>query len=94
MVIAYVTFLSPEKGGRSSPSFTGYHSQVAVGNEYTSCVIESVDGETTFAFEQEHRVLLRLKFPDQYPEANTIGRPVRFFEGSHLVGSGIVLEVE
>jgi translation elongation factor EF-Tu-like GTPase len=94
MVIARVRFLSLDEGGRTSPPSSGYHPQVAVGNEYTSCVIESLDGEMAFAFDQEHHVSLRLLFPDHYPDAFAVGQAVHFYEGSHLVGSGIVLEVD
>ena len=94
MIIAWVKFLSSHEGGRKSPPFSGYHPQVAVGNEYTSCIIESLDGETTLAFDLEHRVSLRLLFPDRYPDAFAVGKAVYFYEGSHLVGSGIILEVD
>jgi translation elongation factor EF-Tu-like GTPase len=89
-----VKFLSSDEGGRSSPPFSGYHPQVAVGNEFTSCVIKSLDAETVFAFDQEHRVSLRLLFPDHYPDAFAVGQVVRFHEGNHLIGAGVVLDVE
>ena len=94
MIIAWVKFLSSDEGGRKSPPFSGYHPQVAVGNELTSCVIESLNGETIFAFDKKHRVSLRLMFSDQYPDPFTVGQTIYFYEGSHLVGSGIILEVE
>ncbi|HEX3272341.1 MAG TPA: hypothetical protein VHR15_16980 [Ktedonobacterales bacterium] len=94
MVIARVQFLSYEEGGRASLPSSGYHPQVAIGNEQTSCVIESLDGETTFAFDKEHLVSLRLTFPDHYLNAFAVGQAVYFYEGGHLVGSGVVLEVE
>jgi translation elongation factor EF-Tu-like GTPase len=94
MVVARIKFLSPDEGGRRSPPLSGYHPQLALGNEFTSCVIESLDGETVFAFHQEHRVSLRLLLPDHYPDAIAGGQSVSFYEGSHLVGSGIVLEIQ
>ena len=94
MVIAWVRFLSLDEGGRTSPPSSGYHPQVAIGNERTSCIIESLDGATTFAFDLEHRVSLRLLFPDRYPDAFAVGQTVYFYEGSHLIGTGIILDVE
>jgi hypothetical protein len=93
MVIARVRFLGPKQGGSSSPPLPGYHPQVAVGDQFTSCAIESLEGDAAFAFEREHLVSLRLLFPDHYPDAFTIGSEVRFYEGHHFVGSGVVLEI-
>jgi len=93
MVIARVTFPGPDQGGRQTPPCSGYHPQVALGNEYTSCVLDSLDGEAVFAFGRAHRVSLRLLFRERHPDAFVVGRSLRFYEGSHLVGSGVVLEI-
>ena len=71
----------------------GYHPQVDVGSEYTSCVIESLGEETVFEFEQEYTVGLRLLFPDLHPDAFSVGSTVNLYEGSRAVGTGILLEV-
>lgn len=94
MVVAYVTFPGPESGGRRTPPASGYHPQVVIGVEYASCFIESLDNETDFAFNREHRVSLRLLIPERYPNAFAVGAQVEFFEGSHLVGHGTVLKVQ
>lgn len=93
MFIAHVTFLSPQQGGRRTPPQTGYHPQIDAGGVFISCVIDSLGNETTFAFDMVHRVSLRLLFPDLYHEALAVGSDVRFYEGSHWVGSGTILEV-
>jgi hypothetical protein len=93
MLIAEVAFLSPQQGRRRTPPQSGYHPQIDAGGVFTSCVIESLGEETTFAFNTLHRVSLRLLFPDEYHDAFAVGSGVRFYEGSHLIGSGTILEV-
>ncbi|MGO8948513.1 MAG: hypothetical protein ACLQUY_12805 [Ktedonobacterales bacterium] len=92
MFIALVTFLGPDKGGRRTCPESGYHPQIDTGGEYTSCIIESLDGETSFAFDIPHRVALRLMFSDLYQDKFSVGSDVRFYEGSRLVGTGTILE--
>ena len=93
MFVAHVTFLSPQQGGRRIPPQSGYHPQIDAGGVLTSCVIESLAEETIFAFNAVHRVSLRLLFPDEVHDAFAVGSHVRFYEGSHLVGSGTILEL-
>ena len=93
MFIALVTFVGPDKGGRNTHPESGYHPQIDVGGEFTSCAIESLDNETVFAFDIPHRVALRLLFPDLYRGGFLVGSVVRFYEGNHLVGTGTILEV-
>jgi hypothetical protein len=91
--VAQVTFLGPDKGGRLTCPQSGYHPQIDADGVFTSCVIESLSGETTFAFDTAYRVSLRLLLPDLYRDAFSVGSPVRFYEGSHLIGTGTILEV-
>lgn len=93
MFLARVSFLGPEKGGRSGPAMLGYHPQIDVGDEYTSCAIESLDDETTFEFDREYTVRLRLLLPEVYGDRITVGSTHGFYEGSHLVASGTILAV-
>jgi hypothetical protein len=93
MFVAHVTFLGPEQGGRRTPPQTGYHPQIDAGGILTSCLIEALGDETSFAFNTVYRVRLRLLFPDDYHAAFAVGGAVRFYEGSHLVGSGTILEI-
>ena len=93
MFLAQVTFLGPDKGGRSTQPQSGYHPQIDSGGEFTSCDIEGLGGETTFEFDTAYRVSLRLLFPDRYHDAFSVGSAVRFYEGSHLVGTGTILAV-
>jgi hypothetical protein len=51
MFIALVAFLGPDKGGRSTCPDSGYRPQIDAGGEFTSCAIESLVGETVFAFD-------------------------------------------
>jgi hypothetical protein len=91
--IALVEFLGPEKGGRNTRPESGYHPQIDAGGEFTSCAIESLNEETVFEFDTPYRVALRLLFLDLYQERFSVGSKVRFYEGSHLVGTGTILKV-
>jgi hypothetical protein len=93
MYLAQVSFLGPEKGGRLTRPQSGYHPQVDAGGAFTSCVIEGLGGETTFEFDTAYRVSLRLLFPELYHDTFSVGSTVRFYEGSHLVGTGTILAV-
>lgn len=93
MFIALVAFLGPDKGGRSTCPESGYRPQIDAGGEFTSCAIESLVGETVFAFDTPLRVSLHLLFPDLYQGRFSVGSAVGFYEGSHLVGTGTILEV-
>ena len=88
MAIAIITFWGPERGGRYTPPSTGYCPQVDIRGIHTSCMVESLEGEEIFSFEKEHRVLLKLMFPDQNPNAFEVGDVVSLYEGSKLIGSG------
>lgn len=91
MITAKVRFWGADKGGRYSPPYTGFHPQIEISGEYTSCSVESIDGEEVFGFDKEHRVSLRLMFPDRYPNAFEIGESVNLYEGSKQIGTGTVL---
>ncbi|MGZ6322269.1 MAG: hypothetical protein ACXWQR_23550 [Ktedonobacterales bacterium] len=93
MFVAKVVFLGPSRGGRNTPPQSGYHPQIKAGDEYTSCVIESLRDEVVFDFDKEHLVLLRLMFPEGHEEMFSIGSRVIFFEGHRLIGSGTIVEV-
>jgi hypothetical protein len=93
LFIAIVTFLGPDKGGRRTCPESGYHPQIDAGGEYTSCIIENLDGGSSFAFDTPHRVALCLMFPDLYQDRFSAGSAIRFYEGSRLVGTGTILEV-
>jgi hypothetical protein len=93
MFIALVEFLGPDKGGRSTRPESGYHPQIDAGGEFTSSAIDSLNEETVFEFDTPYRAALRLLFPDLYQERFSVGSKVRFYEGSHLVGTGTILEV-
>ncbi len=94
MFVAQVTFLGPEKGGRRTRPASGYHPQVDAGGIYTSCTIESLDEEKLFEFDRAYTVKLRLLFPELYRDRFPSGSAVRFYEGSHLVGYGTILEIQ
>jgi hypothetical protein len=93
MFIARVVFLGPEKGGRRDPPQSGYHPQLAVGGASTCCAIESLENDVVFAFDRAYVVCLRPLDRDRARQAFAVGSTVQFYEGNHLVGSGVILEV-
>lgn len=93
MFVANVVFIGPSSGGRDTPPQSGYHPQIKAGDEYTSCVIESLRDEVVFDFDKEHLVSLRLMFPEGHESKFSVGSSVSFFEGSHLIGSGTIVDV-
>jgi hypothetical protein len=93
MFVARVIFKGPDAGGRETPPLPGYHPQIWAGDAYTSCKVESLTGKVAFAFGIEHLVSLELHFPEIYADRFALGDAVAFFEGSHLVGRGVILEV-
>jgi len=92
LFVARILFFGADKGGRYSPPQTGFRPQVDIHGIHTSCVIESLGGEVAFSFEREHRVSLKLMFPDQYPDAFKVGDALNLYEGSKLIGTGSVIE--
>ena len=91
MFIAKVVFIGPSRGGRDTPPQSGYHPQIKAGDEYTSCVIESLHDEAVFDFDAEHLVSLRLMFPEGHEDMFSVGSRINFFEGHHLIGSGTIV---
>lgn len=96
MLLAYARFFGPERGGRTIAPQTGYHPQLRLGAEYTSCAIESLDDTEVFELDREYRVKLRPLFPEHYAGALSAledGSAVSFYEGSCLIGDGIIIAV-
>jgi len=92
MFVARILFFGADKGGRYSPPQTGCRPQINIHGIHTSCVIEGLDGEVAFSFDREHRVSLKLMFPDQYPDELKVGDAVNLYEGNKLIGTGRVIE--
>ncbi|GAB7129761.1 hypothetical protein JCM19000A_42690 [Silvimonas sp. JCM 19000] len=90
-MIAKVHFFGVEQGGRHNPPQTGFRPQLDIRGTHTSCVVESLDDETVFVFGKDHRISLKLMFPDQYPEPLKVGDVVKLYEGSKLIGEGEVV---
>lgn len=93
MFVAKVVFVGPDRGGRDTPPRSGYHPQLKVGDEYTSCRIERLGDEVVFDFDREHLVLLTLLLQPGREVLFSVGSAVRFFEGHHWVGGGTIVEV-
>lgn len=92
--LARVVFFNLEQGGRPTPPQSGFHPQLELEQEYTSWTVESVvDGVETMPFDIEHEVRLIPLFPERVGASLAPGDEVRLFEGSRLIGKGIVTNV-
>ncbi|WP_217595560.1 hypothetical protein [Cohnella sp. GbtcB17] len=91
-VKAKITFLTPEKGGRSKPAFSGYRPAHSVKDHYLTSGIhmyerESVNpGETVIG-------TIRFITPEAYPECLWEGKEIQIQEGSRLVGYATIIEI-
>ncbi len=93
-LLAQVVFFGSDRGGREIPPQSGFHPQLEVGEHHTSCVVEAVVSETTvMPFDIQHEVQLTLLFPEQYVACLADGSRMRLFEGSKVIGEGVVTEV-
>ncbi len=93
MFIAIVTFFGAIKGGRLNPPQTGFRPQIDIRGVHTSCIVESLDNEL-FSFDKEHRVSLKLMFPEHFQDVLNVGEAVNFYEGNKLIGSGKIVTSE
>jgi translation elongation factor EF-Tu-like GTPase len=78
---------------RFTPSQAGFRPQVDVRGTHTSCIVESLSGDELLSPCREHRVSLKLMFPDQHPSAFEVGDSVRLYEGSNLIATGKIIEL-
>jgi translation elongation factor EF-Tu-like GTPase len=91
--LADVVFYSRENGGRFTPPQSGYHPQIMIGEESTSSIIESVNGERVLSFNVHHTVHITLMFPDIYRHRFNEELSFGIYEGEHLVGNGKIVKV-
>lgn len=93
MPIAIIEFFDFSNRGRINPPHSGFSPQINAGGIHTSCFIESVDGTEVFHFGLKHQVSLRLIFPEINTKAFVVGEDVELFEGSKLVGKGVIIDI-
>lgn len=87
-LLALITFLGADKGGRLAPPQSGFHPQIELKDGRYSCRVESVGDEVEFPFERPCRVRLTLLTrPAGQLEAMS-GQEIRLYEGGKLVGTG------
>ena len=91
MVIAKVTFLGPQRGGRYTSPISGFHPQIKLGEIHASCIVKAVDNEVVFEFDKEYLVSLDLMYRE-YINLLTATNELRLYEGSKLVGIGIIVQ--
>lgn len=86
---AKVRFFSFEEGGRFNPPMAGFKPHLQVGDEFTSCVVTTVDTSiVTMEFGIYYDVLIELVYPDIYGNKITKDMKVKLYEGSKLIGTG------
>lgn len=89
---AKVKFLGHKDGGRFTPPRTGFKPHLQVGDEFTSCVITTVDASIeVLEFDVYYDVFIELIYPDIYGNKITENMKVNLFEGSKLIGMGEIL---
>lgn len=93
MPLARVKFFDAAGGGRLTPPESGFRPQIGINELHTSCTVESVEGKRTFPFNTEHRVSLKLMFPERYLDAFHVNDFVRFYEGNKIIGKGVIVEL-
>ena len=94
MLIAEVSFLDQEKGGRFSPPQSGFKPQILVGNVKTSCVITPIDESVfVFDFHKTHLVKIDLQFSDVYKCCLGENDGFSLFEGNKKIGEGRVISL-
>ncbi|RRH81603.1 hypothetical protein EH244_28640 [Variovorax beijingensis] len=93
MPIAIIDFFDSNNGGRITPPYSGFRPKINVGGIHTSCFVESKEGEEVFNFGLKHKVSLRLIFPEIHTKTFVVGEDVELFEGSKLVGKGVIVDV-
>ena len=94
MLLAVVTFWGPDRGGRFTPPMPGFHPQIRVGNESTSCIVHSTENDVkSFTFNKPYRVKLELMFPEQYSGSLSVGDEVCLLEGTKQIAQGKIIEV-
>jgi len=93
MILARVEFMRSDRGGRYTPPQSGFRPQIVAGDVHTSCVVESLSGEVTFDFDKEYSVALKLMFPERYEACFSIGDAVELYEGSKVIGRGVIADI-
>lgn len=89
MFLAEIVFFGQDKGGRFTPPKSGFHPQVKIGEEFTSCIIHSVEeGINVFSFNIPYQVKINLMFPQRYSDKLSIGQELFLFEGSKQIAQG------
>jgi hypothetical protein len=90
-MLAKITFRGPQRGGRNTPPQTGVRPTVRLGDEFTSCKIESTEGVEVFEFDREYNVRLTLFFPDKYQSRLHTCDDLNFYEGAKQVANGKIV---
>lgn len=92
--LAEIVFFGREYGGRETPPMTGIHPQIKIDDYYTSCKMDSIDGEDTFNFGVHHLVNLTFfVYPELHLPKLYKGFKFNILEGTHCIGNGIILEM-
>ncbi len=86
---AKVTFLTTTSGGRRTAPASGVHPQIKMGEIYSSCVVNSTRGLTTFPLGEEVDVEIKPMFPEAVGETFAGLALVELYEGSRLVAVGV-----
>ena len=93
-VLAKITFLTTDQGGRIKPAISGYKPQLKVGDVFTSCFVWGDTRDQLFAPGVEYRVQLHLPLLElEYQSQIIVGMRVQLQEGSRIVAEGMITEI-
>ena len=92
-VLARVTLLRTEEGGRTSPAHTGYRPQHRIKPDYLTSGSHEYVGTKTLAPGETADTYITFLTPEAYPRTLHTGLVLEVAEGSRIVGYAEVLDV-
>jgi hypothetical protein len=92
VVSARIRFLGPEEGGRLDPARDGIRPQLKLGDVFTSTVVRSTTGASTFDAGRDYDVHLEIVYWEQYADLFDPSSSIGLYEGSRLIAVGEFLD--
>lgn len=92
-VLARVTLLRTEEGGRTSPAHTGYRPHHRIKPDYLTSGSHEYVGKKTLAPGETADTYITFLTPEAYPRTLHRGLVLEVAEGSRIVGYAKVLDV-
>jgi translation elongation factor EF-Tu-like GTPase len=90
---ATIRFLTPEEGGRITPTFSGIKPNLKVNDIFTSSFVWGDHVNQLFNPGSSCSVLLELPMWEEYRESIHVGMPVELNEGSRVIATGTIEKI-